>query len=360
MNQAQLQAFVEKQMGQGHIHNAIIGIQSRDGRTNAVAAAGFADSAKAIPMQADTPYFIASVTKMYTATVIMKLVERGQLDLDETAYNYLPHEMLDGIHFYKGQDYSARIKVYHLLNQTSGLADYFEGKPRGSHSVMQDLQAGGDFAVNLDKITDIVRQIPSSFEPGAKNGTRAHYSDTNYQLLGAIIESITGQTVAQNFQQFIFEPLGLQHTYVYDLNHRRDDGQPATIYFKKRALNLPLFMSTTPADGGIVSTAAESLAFLRTFFEGRLFEYSALERMTRQWNALFFPIQYGWGLMRFKLPRAMSPFQPTPEFIGHSGSSGSFAFYAPDKDVYLAGTLNQVNAQSKPFQWMMQIVNKLK
>jgi hypothetical protein len=74
-----------------------------------------------------------------------------------------------------------------------------------------------------------------------------------------------------------------------------------------------------------------------------------------RWNTIFFPLRYGYGLMDFKLPRFFS-LRPTPEFIGHSGSTGSFAFTCPEKSLYLAGTLNQIASPSKPFFLMTDLV----
>jgi CubicO group peptidase (beta-lactamase class C family) len=109
----------------------------------------------------------------------------------------------------------------------------------------------------------------------------------------------------------------------------------------------------------LVSTVAESLAFLRGFFEGKLFDAGHLPRMTRRWNSLFFPIQYGYGLMRIKMPRVFSPFKPSAEFIGHSGASGSFAFAVPARGLYLAGTVNQAQAPGRPIRLMMHMENAL-
>lgn len=75
---------------------------------------------------------------------------------------------------------------------------------------------------------------------------------------------------------------------------------------------------------------------------------------------IFFPLQYGYGLMRFKLPRRFSPFSISPELIGHSGSSASFLSYAPDLDLYLTGKMNQMNQRSAPFQWMIKVAQVFK
>lgn len=361
MNETKLQSLLDKQISGGRIKNIVAHVQSADGQVNLAAAAGTANPATGSAMKVDTPYFIASISKTYTAAMIIRLYGQGLLDLDKEVSAYLPTALLDGIHVVKGHDYSRQIKVYQLVSQTSGLPDYFEGKPKGGRSLYDDIKQGApDRHYTTEELIAITRSLTPKFEPDARNGQKAHYADTNYHLLGAIIEAVTGKSYAENLAQMICDPLGLQHTYAFDVSRAQSRQKPAMIYFKDRPLDLPLFISSHVAEGGIVSTAAENLAFLRAFFDGRLFDKKHFERMTRQWNGIFFPLQYGYGLMRFKLPRLLSPFQPSPEFIGHSGSTGSFAFYSPDRQLYLAGTVNQSSMPGKPFQLMIQIANALR
>lgn len=361
MSQAQLQALLDKQTRGGSIKHVVAHIQSKDRRVDLFAAAGYADAGSQTAMTVDTPYFIASISKMYTAAMIMQLVEQGSLDLDKTVSSYLPAALLDGIHIYKGHNYSHQIKVYQLVGQTSGLPDYFEDKPKGGHSLYEDIKRGApDRSYTTEELIAIVRGLSPKFAPGDRNETRAHYSDTNYHLLGAVIEAVTQQAYAENLARMIAIPLGLQHTYPFDVTQAQSRQTPATIYFKDRVLHLPLFLSSHAAEGGIVSTAAESLIFLQAFFDGRLFDKKHFERMTRQWNGVFFPIQYGYGMMRFKVPRIMSPFQPALELIGHSGSTGSFAYYSPERELYFVGTIDQSAMPGKPFRLMLQMANIVK
>ena len=183
---------------------------------------------------------------------------------------------------------------------------------------------------------------------------KSYYSDTNYQLLGAIIESITQCPLAQVFQDRIFEPSQLNDTYVFD--HTQQRIEPIPLYNKDQRLDVPLVMSSMASDGGIVSTLSDSSRFLKGYFAGALFDKIHFKRIY-QWKALFFPMHYGYGLMRFKLPRWMTLFRETPELIGHSGSSGSFAFYVPDKDLYLVGAFNQIDKPARPFNFMLKVIN---
>jgi D-alanyl-D-alanine carboxypeptidase len=330
-----LQTLIDKESRKANTHSVLLGVQSADGQMNFQGAAG--DAAP------DSPYFIASVTKMFTATVLMQLVDEGRIDLDAPVTNYLPGNLLDGIHVHKGVDYSKQLKVYQLIHQTSGLADYYEDE------LIEDFKHNRDRAYNLDDVLTMVRGLKPSAAP---DSGRSYYSDTNYQLLGAIIEAIIECPVAQVFQDRIFGPLALDQTYVFERTVERST--PIPLYNKSQRLDVPLALSSMAPDGGIVSTLADSLRFLQAYFDGDLFNKAHFGRMY-QWNALFFPMQYGYGLMRFKLPRWMTLFRNTPELIGHSGSSGSFAFYAPSEKLYIAGTFNQIDKPSRPFNFMLKV-----
>jgi CubicO group peptidase (beta-lactamase class C family) len=342
---------LDAQIVKGNIYNIVAAVQSYDRSINFIGAAGIADPQTGAAMTPDTPYFIASVTKMYTAAIIMRLYEEKRVDLNAPISEYLPTSLTHAIHVYKGTDYSDRIKVYNLINQSSGLADYETDKPRGGKSVLDELKAGHDRAIDTAEAMEIVRKLSPHFAPGTRG--KAYYSNANYRLLGAIIESVTGKPMARNFEEMICAPLGLQHTYLFDWVAPRSDGNPATIYFKDAPANIPKYLSSNVSDGGLVSTASECMIFLRAFFEGRLFDKTLFERMMN-WNSIFFPLRYGYGLMYFHLPRFFWP-SPLPEFIGHSGTTGSFAFTCPSRLMYLVGTVNQVSP-AKPFFLMIDLV----
>jgi CubicO group peptidase (beta-lactamase class C family) len=346
-----LQSVASAQIGRGHVHNVVAAVQSFDRRIDFTGAAGVADPQTGAPMTPSTPYFIASVTKMYTTAIVMRLHEEQRLDLSAPISRYLPVSLIRGIHVFRGTDYSDRIKVYELLNQTSGLADYEADRPPGAPSVLQDLKAGNDRAIHTAEAMAITRRLRPKFAPGSRR--RAHYSNGNFRLLGAIVESVTGKPMGENFEARIFEPLGLRHTYLFDWTATPRNEAPATIYLGREPARVPKYLSSNVSDGGIVSTATECVVFLRAFFEGRLFSTSLLERMT-VWNPLFFPLHYGYGLMRFQLPRFFWP-TALPGFVGHSGSTGSFAFVCPSRSLSLAGTVNQIASPPRPFFLMIAL-----
>jgi D-alanyl-D-alanine carboxypeptidase len=153
------------------------------------------------------------------------------------------------------------------------------------------------------------RGMPPHFAPGTPG--KAYYSDTNYQLLGLVIERVTSRTYAQALKEQVLEPLGLSRSWLEGETPPAGALPPAALCYRKQDLVLPQAMASFGPDGGIVSTADESMIFLRAFFEGGLFPVSRLEEM-QHWNRVFYPFRYGTGLMRFQVPRLFSPFKRFP------------------------------------------------
>jgi CubicO group peptidase (beta-lactamase class C family) len=116
-------------------------------------------------------------------------------------------------------------------------------------------------------------------------------------------------------------------------------------------------MASVQADGGLVSSVDDSLVFLRAFFGGQLFSLAILAEIQAQWRSIFFPLTYGTGVMRFALPWILTLFRRFPPVVGHSGASGALMFYCPEWDLYVAGTVNQVQQRSQSFQLMIKALD---
>jgi CubicO group peptidase (beta-lactamase class C family) len=344
------------------IHNLLLGLQSGDAQFKWAGAAGIAVPETGASMQPDTPFFIASVTKMYTAAAVMLLKESGKLKLDDKIQEYLPEELIAGLHRYQGVDYTQSITIRHLVSHTSGIADYFLQKPKGGQNFMERLLKEGDLEWDPAGAVRIATEDlepnfpPADFSNAQGQPLKASYSDTNYQLLGVIIEAAAGAPLHQVFEQFFFAPLELNQTYLYGYPREQisEAKEPAHLFYKQREMRLDKAMKSFWADGGIVSTLDDSLRFIQAFMSGGLFQNPQTLPDMMHWNKIFFPMEYGYGLMRFKLPWFMSPFNPSPEMIGHSGSTGAFLYYAHELDLYLAGTINQSASQSAPFRLMLK------
>jgi CubicO group peptidase (beta-lactamase class C family) len=141
-----------------------------------------------------TPFFIGSVTKSFTALAIMQLMEAGKVELDAPVQRYLPWFRVADL------QKSAQITVRHLLNHTSGL-------PMSIGEI--DL---ANFDENPDAAEKLARSL-SSVKLSRPVGAKFDYNNTNYNILGLIIETVSGGTYADYIQNHVFNPLGMKHSY---------------------------------------------------------------------------------------------------------------------------------------------------
>ncbi len=328
-------AFLEesvRRMVRGRaVHGAILCVEDGERSLSWTGAAG--------NLQADEQYFIASVTKMYVTVVVLRLREEGRLGLDDPIERHLPSGQIQGLHVMNGVDRTHEITVKHLISNTSGLTDYFFGKGPDGRQASAALLQGQDEAWPLERIVERVRTLRPRFLPGQAG--KVHYSDTNYELLGRIIETVTGKPIAEVFQAFIFDELDLRETYAFS---DPADTRPAPMYYKDAPLHVPRYIASVTAEGGIVSTAAEVMTFAKAFFRGRFFPPETVETLKR-WNRIYFPGQFdfGIGLEKQWVPWVLSPLTPIGELLGFWGQSGAFAFHNPQRDLYFTGTVNQLS-----------------
>ena len=339
------------------VRNCVLSVVKGDGSFSWSGAAGIASQNSQVPMTKDTPICIASITKLYTATAIMRLYEKELLSLEDPMARYLPEELIHGIHVYEGRDYSHEITIKQLLSHTSGIPDYYTEKPRGGKSLFELFLEEPERSWTVD---DTIERARKELKPNFAPGTDASYSDTNFQLLGKVIEAITGKPLHIVYEEFFFRPLGLKHTWLIGRSEPQitPSAAPADIFHKNMIITNTRSNEAYWADGGIVSTAEEMITFLKALNEGRIVGGGTLELM-HDWHKLRFPLQYGYGTMHFKLPRFTNVVMKVPPLWGHSGSTGSFLYYCEDMNLYMAGSINQTESKSKPFSLMLKVMKAI-
>jgi D-alanyl-D-alanine carboxypeptidase len=302
-------------------------------------------------LKIDDQFFIASTTKLFVTAIIMQLRFEKKLLLEDKLLIHIPEEIISKLNFYNGVDYSNQITIKQLLAHTSGVPDYFEGRQENGKSLLDDLTSGIDQYWSFNDIITETRKIKSTFMPDQKG--KALYSDTNFQLLGKIIETIEKKSFDLVLSERILKPLKLSNTFMY---RDADDIRPKHMYYKENELIIPRAMSSFGPDGGIISTSKDLMTFLNAFFEGNIIPIEYIEKM-QIWNRIFYPLESGIGIHRLKLPWIFSPFKPIPEIIGHSGLSGAFAYFCPKKNLYMTGTVNQISNPDISFKLMIKILN---
>ncbi len=334
---------------------AIVAQNSKTGEE----ASGFKGALNGKDIGPDTPYFLASATKLFVTALIMQQVEKGQLELKAPITTFFAPGRLEGLHMLSGVDHTSKITVENLLAHTSGLPDYFEQKQQDGSVFARDILAGKDKSFTVETVIDMVRGgMKPAFSP-AKPG-RAFYSDTNYQLLTAIIEKVLGISFSEAVAKNITSPLGLKNTWVFDVEGPERERTIIPLRNGNKQLDIPLAMTSVAGDGGIVSSAADGLVFIKAFFEGELFSPELLNQITARWRRIFFPLQYGTGVMLFRLPSILTLFQKQPDLIGHSGISGAFLFAEPENQIFISGTVNQLASRSLPYQVISRAVPALR
>lgn len=258
---------------------------------------GMANMEWAIPVQSDTKFRIGSVTKQFTAAVILQLIAEGKIKLEGKITDYLPDYRADT---------GGKVTVHQLLNHTSGIPSY-TGNP--------------DFFPNVSRnpyaVADFVKKYASGdfeFEPG----TKFKYNNSGYFLLGAIIEKVTGKTYETVLKERIFEPLGMTNTG-YDhhatLLPKRAAGYEKTPDGYVNAAYLD--MSLPYAAGSLYSTVEDLYKWDQALYADKILPAASKQLMFTPGLA-----KYGYGFFIDEQPIGKAG--EKTKLIQHSGGINGF------------------------------------
>lgn len=334
-----------------HIHNAYLLVHSEKLGVHVHTAKG---STGRIPAHARQPYFIASIGKLFTSVLIGILVEKGRLAYEDTIAMYVDLDVLSNLHVYKGRDYTNDIKIKHLLNHTSGLNCFFEDKPKQGKSMIDLLfEQPSRYWEPKEVIEWSKEHLTAHFPPGKG----FHYSDTGYNLLGLIIEKITGMPLAEALRFHIFEPLGMNDSYLFRDSLSSVEGEYPLAHLYGRRVNVTDYrsLSVSYAGGGIISRSEDLLVFMKALINHEILSEETILAMKSDKAKFFIGIDYGYGLMNFKTVPLMMPKRYNA--WGNAGSTGTFMFYQPTLDAYFIGSLNQFRYNRKAFRLLFKLID---
>lgn len=322
ITQEKLDKIVQKLVKGRYIHGAVFHVQDKGRNVDLVSAAG--------NLNAHAPYFIASINKLIISALILQLHDSGKLDLYEPIDSFFNAAEMKGVLMYRNQDYSSRVTVKHLISHTSGFPCYLLDRDGRGLKNMNLLQKGLDPNWPLKRVLAEMKEMKSKFIPGAVG--RAYYAETNFRLLGNVLEKLAGKSLNLLFRE-LFEDLQMKNSFTLP----SDEQSCVPVFFRDKEVSLQNYWRST--GNNIASTAKDQMIFLRAFFDGYFFSAEKLDEY-KDWNKIFTPFQYGTGIQMVKLPKILSPFTSIPEIIGHCGSVGSVAFKL-GLDLYVTGTINQ-------------------
>lgn len=297
-----------------------------------------------------TPLILGGVTKLYTLAMVLREFDRGALSPDTRAAHILPDSLLRGICSIGGKDYSNDITIVHLLAHQSGITDYFAHPRHGALSLLTQV-ADRDRSWTFEQALELAKHYPGRFRPGF--GNRVHYSDTNYQILGAILKTTTGLSFEQLLDIRISGPLGLKRTKVFTHERSEKYYELAPVSWKQKVLHSPEALASFRADGAVVADSADVVTFLRAFWSGRLFDESWVPKLWAHTRPLYPGISMGTGVMTYSLGRSRAP------LVGHSGLTGAFAVVDPTRRIFAAGSLNTIGHLRKPLRVLTKALTKI-
>lgn len=239
------------------------------------------------PLTLDSSFNLASVSKQFTASAIMLLKQDGKLDYDQPVTTYLPEFP------YK------QITVRHLLNHTSGLANYM------AMAIESKWDESKTYAID-DMLAQFVQSPPKlDFTPGKKFS----YSNTGYVLLAAIVERISNMSFEAFLAKRIFQPLQMQHSRVFNLLSAESTFESRAFGKDGDRLNDLIFLDGVAGDGAVYASANDLLKWDRAIYENKIISKALQDEAFHSVVHINKQLDYGFGWVISK----------DKDYIRHSG-----------------------------------------
>ncbi|HKL08432.1 MAG TPA: serine hydrolase domain-containing protein [Bacteroidales bacterium] len=268
---------------------------------------GYLNIKKQIPINKNTKFRIGSISKTFTATIIIKLVEQDKLSLDTKLAKFFPQITN-----------AEKITIEHLLKHRSGIYNFTNAT---------DYVSWMEQSITRDELLKKIAANGNVFDPDEKT----EYSNANFVLLSFIAEDLTGKDFSEILKDFITQPCALKHTYFGSAIKTENNEALSYNKLNEWELSTETDMSVPMGAGGIVSTSKDLNIFLNCLFNYKIVNKESLNKMM--------DIQDGMGMGLFQVP-----FYERKAF-GHTGGIDGFqsnAFYFPDENVSVAYLSNGV------------------
>ena len=336
--------------GSTPIYNCLLNINSEKRNINYNIALGQID-ASGEKIASNYRFRTGSITKTFTSTIILQLMEEGSLKLEDSFLNCVQNDetkkLLLEILFCETINCSSQITVKNLLQHKSGLRDCFADDERFFADIKKYPNRDWNWNNILEKYFKYNLHKKGLFKPGES----FYYSDTNYVLLAIIIEEITSKKYSEVLEERILNPLSLNDTYL-EFHQNKKGFIP--IIFPYHGTN-SLKNINTSFDwgcGGIVSSTKDLNVFMRSLLTGQVFnDIKTLKQMINFDDGSIIAsekkkkIKYGMGIQQKKIGEH--------NFIGHNSAYGGMVFYHVESDTSLVLNINQVTAPHKA-DWLLK------
>lgn len=292
-------------------------------------------------------FLLASITKTYTATTILLLVQKGIINLDKAVSDYLKpdHAVWQG----RMPDSMNKITIHQLLTHSSGLPDY--EKIAGHTEWYKKIHTP-------EEVVQFFAWQPLSFAPGI----RYDYQGSNYLLLGLIIEAVTGKSYGDFLKENIFKPLDLSHTFASTNAFVNDiqKNHPLLAHgyqFDEKTKQLEpagmVNMSVDYAESSIISNVADLFSFIKNLFSNKIINPQMIQKMTTSYFTTPYGTEVGYGIYIDK-----SLGYPVFSHAGKIDGFESIFLYDPQKKITVIILSNIMGSNSYPLAYeLMDIMH---
>jgi D-alanyl-D-alanine carboxypeptidase len=291
---------------------------------------------------------MASVGKLFTATIIGMLKDDGVLDFDDYAYKHLDEGVIDRIHVLKGVDYSKTITIRHLLMHTSGLSDVF-------WDLLKNLNDQETVRSPKELINYVKANTEAKFIPGKK----VSYADTNYYILGQVIEHVTGKVFHEVVHETLFIPLKMNRSYLLSQSEP-SNGTMDVAPFRIGGINgldYPTYGWIDYAGGSVTGPLDDFNIFMKAFSENRILIEATTQEMVETNKFMYPMIRYGMGVWVLKSP--LFDFSNHKYAYGVFGATGAFLVYHPKTRSVISGSFNDDAFKIESVRFVMKVIREL-
>jgi D-alanyl-D-alanine carboxypeptidase len=347
---SQIHTMVDNNLNEKNsVYSALIYIDAPQKGLQLKYAAGNTNGAS---IQTNQPFHVASVGKLFTATLIGSLIDEGKIQLNHPIHLYLEDAVLENLFVVEGVDYKDQVTIQHLLSHTSGVADYFAIEDNG---LMESLYQSPDTFFTPQALVQYTREHQSAyFAPGGGY----HYSDTGYVLLGLIIESVSGKPFHENLHQVIFDPLEMKDTYLMFYSEPANGKRPiAEAWVNGHEISQFQSVSIDWAGGGVVSTLDDLALYIRALYQNKIIHQETLQSL-HKFDYEFMPgIAYGNGFMQMQFEKFFPALEFLPRMTGHMGVLGTQLFYDQSTGMLYVSSFGSSDATVASVKTMIQILS---
>nr|WP_295934900.1 serine hydrolase domain-containing protein [uncultured Dyadobacter sp.] len=295
---------------------------------------GFAHMRAKDTLTTDSRFQLASLSKPFTAVAVLKLIQEGRVSLDDSVQRFFPDFPYHGV------------KVDMLLSHRSGLPNYI-------YSFNDSVRHGRKYPDNLDILDWYAKVVPTP-QPYNRPGRSFNYCNTNYCVLAAIVEKVTGDSFGKYLNNEIFTPLGMQNTYLVTdttiaATKNRTDGHQ---YGRKLEKD---YYDDVVGDKGLYSTTADIYRFYNGLTKGLILEKKMLNEAFKPRSFERDGIRnYGYGFrMHIKEDH-------TPRFIYHGGwwkGYNTMLWVCPEDDAVIIVLGNTYNRSTYDLRELLEVIH---